>query len=131
MLKKYKKMNDLKDRNDIIVLVNKFYDKVNKDDKIAFFFNDITKVNWDLHLPKMYDFWETLIFGKKAYKGNPMLKHVLMAQKEPMEAHHFERWLSLWKKTIAENFKGERADIALYKAEQIGGLMAFKVKQFK
>lgn len=122
-------MDDLKDRNDIVVLVNKFYDKVNKDDKIAFFFNDIVKVNWDLHLPKMYDFWETLIFGKKAYKGNPMLKHVLMAQKEPMEAYHFERWLSLWKETITENFKGECADIALYKAEQIGSLMAFKVKQ--
>ncbi len=122
-------MRDLKDRNDIIALVNKFYDKVNKDDKIAFFFNDIVKVNWDLHLPKMYDFWETLIFGKMAYKGNPMLKHIIIAQTEPMEAHHFERWLSLWKETIAENFKGERADIALYKAEQIAGLMAFKVKQ--
>ena len=122
-------MTDLKDRNDIKTLVNKFYDKVNVDTEIAFFFNKVVKVNWDLHLPKMYDFWETLIFGKMAYKGNPMLKHVLISQDVPMESHHFKRWLSLWKETISENFKGEKADIALFKAQQIAGLMEFKVKQ--
>ncbi len=123
-------MKDIENRKDIKTLVNAFYDKVNADAKISHFFNEIVKVDWDLHLPKMYNFWETLLFGKKAFKGNPMLVHVLIAQKEMMHQEHFDRWLTLWRKTLDENFKGERAEMAYNKAQQIAGLMAFKVKQF-
>jgi hemoglobin len=123
-------MKDINDRKDIETLVNKFYDKVNADDKISHFFNEVVKVDWNLHLPKMYNFWETLLFGKKAFKGNPMLVHVLIAKNEMIEQEHFDQWLSLWQKTIDENFKGERAEMAYQKAQQIAGLMAFKVKQF-
>ena len=121
-------MKDLENREDIITLVNKFYDKVNQDNLIEFFFNDIAKVDWNLHLPKMYDFWETLIFGKKTYKGNPMLVHVLISQKTPIKPKHFKRWLELWEQTVKENFIGEKANTALYKAEQIAGLMEYKTK---
>jgi hemoglobin len=120
---------DIDNRNDIKILVNKFYDKVRADDKISHFFNKVVKVDWELHLPKMYDFWETLLFGKKAFKGNPMLVHILIAQKEMIEQEHFDRWLKLWKETLTENFNGKRAEMAYQKAQQIAGLMAFKVKQ--
>ena len=123
-------MKDINDRKDIETLVNAFYDKVKADTKISHFFNEIVKVDWDLHLPKMYNFWETLLFGKKAFKGNPMLVHVLIAQKEMIHQEHFDRWLALWRKTLNENFKGERAEMAYSKAQQIASLMAFKVKQF-
>jgi len=122
-------MKDITNRKDIETLVNKFYDKVNADDKISKFFNEVVKVNWDLHLPKMYNFWETLLFGKMAYKGNPMLVHVLISREEMMEQEHFDRWLKLWKETLDENFQGEKAEMAFQKAQQIAGLMAFKVKQ--
>ncbi len=122
-------MKDITNKKDIEILVNKFYDKVNADEKIRKFFNEIVKVDWDLHLPKMYNFWETLLFGKMAYKGNPMLVHVLISREEMMEQEHFERWLKLWKETLDENFQGEKAEMALQKAQQIAGLMAFKVKQ--
>jgi len=122
-------MKDIEDRKDIETLVDKFYDKVNADNKISHFFNEVVKVDWNLHLPKMYNFWETLLFGKKAFKGNPMLVHVLIARNEMIEQEHFDQWLSLWRRTIDENFKGEKAEMAYQKAQQIASLMAFKVKQ--
>lgn len=56
-------MKNLETRQDIEDLVNRFYDKVQKDETIGFFFNDVAKVDWDHHLPKMYSFWETLLRG--------------------------------------------------------------------
>jgi hemoglobin len=37
-------MNDLETREDIELLVNKFYQKIQTDNKIGLFFNDIAKL---------------------------------------------------------------------------------------
>ncbi len=121
-------MKKLETRTDIEELVNKFYDKVGKDDVIGFFFNDIAKVNWDLHLPKMYKFWETLLFGQVSYKGNPMAAHFPINEMVAMEKRHFDHWLVLWTETVEENFTGEIAELAIYKATNISQLMAFKME---
>ena len=121
-------MKKLESREDIELLVNKFYDKVGKDATIGFFFNDIAKVNWNEHLPKMYKFWETLLFGQVSYKGNPMAVHFPINEIQAMEKHHFEHWLKLWTETVEENFSGETAELAIYKANNIANLMAFKME---
>lgn len=121
-------MKKLESREDIEMLVNKFYGKVQKDETIGFFFNDVAKVNWNLHLPKMYKFWETLLFGQISYKGNPMAVHFPVNEMVPIEKHHFEHWLKLWTETVEENFAGETADLAIYKARNISSLMAFKME---
>lgn len=121
-------MKKLETREDIELLVNKFYDKVGNDETIGFFFNDIAKVNWGEHLPKMYKFWETLLFGQVSYKGNPMAAHFPINEKLSMEKFHFEHWLKLWTETVDENFAGETADLAIYKASNIANLMAFKME---
>ena len=53
---------DIRNRKDIEKLVNTFYDKVKTDDVIGYLFNDVAKVNWENHLPKMYNFWENILF---------------------------------------------------------------------
>lgn len=121
-------MKKLETREDIELLVNKFYDKVAKDETIGFFFNDVAKVNWNAHLPKMYKFWETLLFGQISYKGNPMAAHFPVNEMVPMEKRHFEHWLKLWTETIEENFAGETAELAIYKATNISQLMAYKME---
>ncbi|MEY8758366.1 group III truncated hemoglobin [Chryseobacterium tongliaoense] len=121
-------MKKLETREDIEHLVNSFYAKVVKDETIAFFFTDIAKVDWDKHLPKMYSFWETILFGQMSYKGNPMAVHFPINQMEAMEKKHFDKWLELWKNTIEENFTGENADMAIYKSENIARLMAYKME---
>ncbi len=120
-------MKKLETREDIEFLVNTFYKKVEKSG-IGFFFNDIAKVDWSLHLPKMYKFWETLLFGQISYKGNPMAVHFPINQMVPMEKQHFETWLKLWTETVEENFTGETADLAIYKAGNIANLMAYKME---
>ena len=65
-------MKDLATREDIELQVNSFYNKVVKDDVIGFFFKDVVKVDFEQHLPKMYSFWESILFGQMTYKGNPM-----------------------------------------------------------
>ncbi|SDE52376.1 group III truncated hemoglobin [Riemerella columbipharyngis] len=121
-------MKALETREDIELLVDKFYDKVGSDDIIGFFFNDIAKVDWNHHLPKMYNFWETLLFGKSAYKGNPMAAHFPLNEIVPMEKSHFEHWLKLWTETIDELFSGSMAETAKYKASNIASLMAYKME---
>jgi hemoglobin len=120
-------MKKLETREDIELLVNKFYDKVGNDPTIGFFFTDVAKVNWNHHLPKMYAFWETLLFGQISYKGNPMAAHFPVNEKIPMEKFHFEHWLKLWTETVEEHFSGEMADLAIYKATNIANLMAHKM----
>ncbi|WP_419869229.1 group III truncated hemoglobin [Chryseobacterium sp. CT-SW4] len=120
-------MKTLDSRQDIEELVNSFYEKVVEDETIGFFFNDIVKVDWEKHLPKMYSFWETILFGQMSYKGNPMGAHFPINEIEALEKKHFERWLELWKQTIEENFTGKNAELALYKAQNIAQLMAFKM----
>jgi hemoglobin len=120
-------MKKLETREDIEQLVNLFYTKVTKDEKIASFFTDIAKVNWDNHLPKMYSFWESILFGQMTYKGNPMGAHFPINEIKAMEQEHFDRWLELWTTTVEETFSGENADLAIYKAQNIAKLMAFKM----
>jgi len=121
-------MKKLETREDIEQLVNSFYTKVIRDEKIALFFTDIAKVNWDQHLPKMYSFWESILFGQMTYKGNPMGAHFPINEIKAMEQEHFDRWLELWTETVEENFSGENADLAIYKAQNIAKLMAFKME---
>ena len=120
-------MNDLENRSDIENLVNTFYLKIQKDTEIGFFFNDVAKVDWSLHLPKMYQFWESLLFGQASYKGNPMQKHFPINAQVSIEKHHFEHWLSVWTSTVQELFEGKNADLAIYKAKNIANLMSYKM----
>ena len=121
-------MKKLESREDIELLVNSFYAKVVKDETISFFFKDVVNVNWDKHLPKMYTFWETILFGQMSYKGNPMQMHFPINEIKAMEKHHFAKWLELWKQTIEENFEGENASSAITKSENIANLMAYKME---
>jgi hemoglobin len=120
-------MKDIVSQDDIQQLVNSFYDKV-KTSEIGFFFEEIAKVNWEKHLPKMYIFWESVLFATVKFDGNPMGAHFPINEIIPMEKKHFEAWLQLWKETVDENFFGEMAESAKNKAENIAKLMSFKME---
>lgn len=120
-------MNDITTTQDIQLLVNTFYDKV-KTSEIGFFFNEIADVNWEKHLPKMYIFWQSVLFADVKFDGNPMGAHFPINEKVAMEKHHFETWLKLWKETIDQLFSGEIAESAKNKAENIANLMSYKME---
>lgn len=117
-------MTDIQNRQDIELLVRTFYNKVNEDALLSPVFNDFAKVNWEKHLPVMYDFWGSILFGEANYKGNPFLKHIPL----PISKNHFERWLSLFVETIDENFAGEKAEEAKKRAASIAGIFQYKLE---
>ena len=87
---------DLETRADIEKLIDAFYEKVKQDDLIAFFFTDVVPVDWPKHLPAIYAFWESIVFGTGSYRGDPMTAHRHIHEKHPLEHKHFQRWLQLF-----------------------------------
>jgi hemoglobin len=114
---------EIHSREEVKVLVDSFYQKVNQDPDLSPIFNDLAKVHWEKHLPVMYDFWSSVLLGEMKYKGNPFLKHIPL----PVNKKHFDRWLSLFKNTVDEHFKGEKAEEAKTRAESIAHIFEYKL----
>ncbi len=122
-------MKDIEKRTDIVLLIDEFYKKVLVDESIGFIFKDIVALNWDTHIPIMYDFWESILHGQANYKGNPMIKHLELSKKVLLNKTHFDKWLQLWSETNHSLFKGPKSEEAISRATSIGGLMLHKINQ--
>lgn len=126
----YKNMKrDIENRQDIELLIRSFYHKVVKDDTIGYIFNDVARVNWDVHLPIMYNFWENVIFNVVTYRGNPMQLHKELNTKEPLTPEHFTQWLALFTTTVNELFAGAKAELAKQRALSISTMIQVKIAQ--
>lgn len=99
---------DIETPEDVKTLVDAFYAKVNRDELLAPIFNETANVDWAEHLPKMYRFWESMLFRTGSYQGAPFPKHAVL----PVEQAHFERWLMLFVETVDENFAGMKSEQA-------------------
>lgn len=101
---------DLENRSDINKLVLNFYTKVRKNDEIGYFFNKSVQ-DWDAHLEKLTDFWESNLFFTGSFLGNPAIAHVKVDKEHnySISQYHFGIWLNLWFQTIDELFEGEHA----------------------
>ncbi len=120
--------SDLTSRTDVEHLVDAFYAKAIPDPLIGYFFTEVAPLDLEHHLPKLYDFWTSVIFQEAHYRGNPMAVHMQLDDKERIEPQHFQRWLELWKATVDELFTGPRAEEAKARAAQIALLMQMKVR---
>jgi len=122
-------MKDIQHREDIEHLVNTFYKEVVEDKIIGYIFNDVIQLDWEKHIPIMYDFWETVLLGQIQYKGSPIPVHIAVSQKEPLQPIHFERWIQLWETTVRTNFSGGKANEAVKRAKLMGELIQIKIKK--
>jgi hemoglobin len=104
--------HDIRGLEDIKLLVDTFYDKVAQDQLLAPIFFFRLNTYWAPHLEKMYAFWNAALFGVSGYQGNPFAKHATM----PVEAGHFERWLTLFNDTVDAFFAGPMAQEAKQRA---------------
>jgi hemoglobin len=120
---------DIELRTDIELLVNTFYDAVKDNPTIGYIFSDVAKVNWDEHLPQMYDFWASILLSDQSFTGNPMRKHVSLSKMTTMSAVEFDAWLLLFSTTVDNLFEGEIAQEAKTRAQNIAGLMLHKIQQ--
>ncbi len=118
---------DIKTRADIELMVNSFYEKVKKDEVIGFFFTEVVQVNWEKHLPVMYNFWESIVFHTGSYEGNPMHTHQQVNQKSPISMQHFQRWNLLFTQTVDELFEGDKVELIKQRAVSISTVMQIKI----
>jgi hemoglobin len=114
-------------REDIEFLIHAFYEKVKTDPLIGPVFTRVIKVNWEKHLSIMYAFWENTLFYTGAYSGNPMETHRRVHKIMPVTELHFDRWVSLFVRTVDEYFDGEKAMLAKKRAYSIATVMKIKI----
>jgi hemoglobin len=118
---------DIETKADIALLIDTFYSKVRNNEIIGYIFNDIARVDWEHHLPVMYDFWESVLFHTGPYAGNPMVIHKNLHERHPLTAAHFSEWLRLFRDTVDELFEGNNAEIIKQRAQSIAMVMQLKI----
>ncbi|HUR10220.1 MAG TPA: group III truncated hemoglobin [Flavitalea sp.] len=117
---------DITDRNDVKILLDNFYRKVKQDDLLApvFRMRIPDEEAWPAHMQVLYEFWESVLFGEIAFRGNPFPKHVGLG----ITSVHFDRWIMLFHGTIDEFFAGRIATEAKVKSDKMRSLFEFKLK---
>ncbi|MDD2986073.1 group III truncated hemoglobin [Flavobacterium sp.] len=112
---------------DIKLLVDTFYNKVREDELLADLFNNKIGDRWPEHLEKMYRFWQTVLLEEHTYHGSPFLPHA----KLPVNLEHFERWLTLFNKTVDDLFEGEKAERAKWQGQRMAEMFHSKIEYYK
>jgi hemoglobin len=121
---------DIKNRDDVFLLVSSFYEKVRKDAVLGPFFNNVI-TDWDAHIDRLTNFWESSLFLKTKYLGNPLEVHVRVDQENnnSITELHFGLWLNLWFQTIDELFEGDYAENAKRRARKMGTFLYLNIFQ--
>ena len=115
-------MNDIQTREDIVRLVDQFYNRVQASEAIGKIFQH---VDWVHHKPIMYSFWSTMILGEQSYQRNPFEKHMPLN----LGQEHFAEWLRLFQLTVDELFEGPNAVQVKERAQTIANVWQFKMSQ--
>lgn len=136
-LKKYKLLTnkpphqmkkDIEHRADIELLVNAFCSEVRQSNILGYIFDDVAKVDWKTHLPKMHLFWSNLLLGEKKFSGNPIQTHIELNQRTSLTSKEFEEWLCLFCEAVDKLFEGKKAEEAKQRAANIARLMLYKIE---
>ena len=85
-------MKDIETREDILLIMRKFYDKLLADDSINFFFTKVTAVDQhvEAHFEILATFWEQSLFLKGGYFNNMFSIHKYVHDKYAFKKEHFE-----------------------------------------
>ena len=95
--------------------VHAFYARIRVDAALGPIFNGHID-DWDAHLAKLCDFWSSLLLRTGRFSGAPMPKHAVLPD---LSAALFERWLALFRTTLADQPNTAMADAANHFAERV------------
>ena len=115
---------DLDSPAEIAEMVRRFYQDVAQDDLLGPMFNDVARVDWSEHLPKLTAFWCRALLGIEGYAGNPYRAHSLVNDQAPFTIAHFERWLYLFHDAIELGWTGPNSQRALALAHNVARVHA-------
>lgn len=123
MLITFTKMKqDILNSNDVQLLVKTFYSNLLLNEEVKPIF---AHVDFEKHMPHMISFWEFVLLDKEGYTTNVFDKHVNL----PLKEEHFTIWLSTFEKTVHDLFIGEKAEMAILRAQTIAYSFQHKMKQ--
>lgn len=118
----------LQSREEIAMLVSRFYEKVRRHTVLGPIFNGII-TDWEAHLVTLTDFWEAQLLLRRTYLGNPVAVHqeVDAKMEHTITPEHFGLWMNLWFETLDEGFEGETAWIAKNRAQKMSTMLYMKM----
>jgi hemoglobin len=112
----------------IAALVDTFYTRVRQDATLGPVFEKAIGGEWEPHLERMRAFWSSLLLASGRYKGNPMIKHLMLLPR--IGRQHFERWLNLWRQTAADVLPPPAAAVFVSRAESIAERLLSSVDRY-
>jgi len=115
-------MTDISSRGHIYQVVSSFYSKIKTHDLLGPIFTQAIPENeWEAHMQKITDFWDSAVFGSMTYRGNPAMTHsnVDKANSFDITQNHFSVWLQNWNRTLDEHGSGPNVEDMKLKARKM------------
>lgn len=109
-------LEDVITEDNIRRMVHAFYGSVRQDEVLGPIFEEALAHDWDGHLPRMVDFWSTVLLGTRSFQSNVLGKHMALPG---IEKDHFERWLHLFRETVHGIYAAGPADKIIQIAKRI------------
>lgn len=95
-------------------LVHGFYDRIRADDVLGPVF-EARIHDWALHIERLCAFWSSVALLTGVYSGRPMQAH----QTLPVDAEHFDRWLTIFETTARDLCPPAAAEHFIERARRI------------
>jgi hemoglobin len=123
---------DISSREDIKLIISKFYDLLLADEKMIPFFIDIVNdKSLEHHIDIISDFWNDILFDTLTYQSNVMQKHLNKDAFVKFEKEHFTIWISYLFEVIDYNFEGNNCGKMKSRAQSIATVMQLKMNLYK
>ncbi len=94
---------DVRDE-DLHDLLVDFYAAVAREPLLASYFEHVDMAE---HIPRIADFWSTILFHSGRYSGNAFRPHMAMPG---LDGPHFARWVATMEATVDASFAGPVAE---------------------
>jgi hemoglobin len=106
---------------DLVPLLVDFYAAVAKDALLAPYFEEL---DMSAHIPRIADFWSTLLFHSGRYTGNAFRPHLEMPG---LRSEHFARWLATLEATLDASYAGPNTQRMKSFAQRVGISMQLRL----
>jgi hemoglobin len=107
--------------DDLPALLTAFYAALARDPSLAGYF---APIDMAAHVPRIADFWATVLFRAGRYDGNAFAPHRAMPGLTPA---HFARWLAALERTVEARHAGPNAERMLAMAHRIAYSMQLRL----
>ena len=106
---------------DLAPLLTEFYSVATVDELLGSYFAGVDMVR---HMPRIVDFWATMLFHTGRYSGSAFQPHARMPG---LTGEHFQRWLAILEATVDARFEGPKARLMKELARRVAYSMQVRL----